>query len=275
MNKEELVKLNLESLTAEEKINYAEEFSEGSSALKKLLLKMWDNGIETYACCAGHGERVVSYIFFSVEKFLNLNIKSFITKIIACAINYDFNFLFSNDYMYDIFFPRRGLSFASYSKECGGENFFMIIDEILFGGNDDKKCNLSKQHSEIVNSVIKLYEIDMLKYLSFSKKSSNCQISTISICLDNKELNLIRCYNNMKRKSIELCNRSGKKIRYMLAEGFYRKINGKYYTYKNNEFIELCENDLKNYKKYKIYKKYNHTTNFTVDKFNNILKIFK
>ena len=33
---------------------YAEVFSEGSPALKKLLLYMWDHNVETKACCIGH-----------------------------------------------------------------------------------------------------------------------------------------------------------------------------------------------------------------------------
>lgn len=33
---------------------YAEVFSEGNSSLKKLLCHLWENDIETHACCAGH-----------------------------------------------------------------------------------------------------------------------------------------------------------------------------------------------------------------------------
>lgn len=48
---------------------YATEFSEDSVQLKNLLLKMWDSGINTYACCAGHKKtkfrnRSIAYIFF-------------------------------------------------------------------------------------------------------------------------------------------------------------------------------------------------------------------
>lgn len=37
-----------------DKQGYADVFSEGSPALKNLLLHMWDNDIETFACCVGH-----------------------------------------------------------------------------------------------------------------------------------------------------------------------------------------------------------------------------
>lgn len=37
-----------------DKENFATVFAEGSHALKGLLLHMWDNNIETLACCTGH-----------------------------------------------------------------------------------------------------------------------------------------------------------------------------------------------------------------------------
>ncbi len=41
-------------LIKSDKQGFAEVFSEGSLELKKLLLHMWDNDIETVACCTGH-----------------------------------------------------------------------------------------------------------------------------------------------------------------------------------------------------------------------------
>lgn len=43
----EVIKANKEA--------YARVFSEGSAALEKLLLHLWNNDIETFACCVGHG----------------------------------------------------------------------------------------------------------------------------------------------------------------------------------------------------------------------------
>lgn len=43
------------------KETYAEVFSEGSAALKDLLLHMWDNDIETIGCCIGHKEEPYYY----------------------------------------------------------------------------------------------------------------------------------------------------------------------------------------------------------------------
>ena len=65
-------------LSMEEKEKYAEQFCEGNKDLKMLLLKMWNNGIQTYASCAGHKmEEMVSangmiadpnpYIYFEVS----------------------------------------------------------------------------------------------------------------------------------------------------------------------------------------------------------------
>ena len=61
----------------------AEEFCEGSSDLKNLLLKMWKQGIETYASCGGHdkiikGAKTYSnpYLFFDVSNFTNEDLKN-------------------------------------------------------------------------------------------------------------------------------------------------------------------------------------------------------
>ena len=66
MNNGQPIKLEIAKLTKDEKNIMAEEFAEGSMALKRLLLKMWNNGIETYACCAGHDK-----IIKGVKRHLN------------------------------------------------------------------------------------------------------------------------------------------------------------------------------------------------------------
>ena len=65
---------DLTKLSPEEQEKYAEEFCEGNAELKKLLLKLWKSGIQTYACCVGHNAEEASqgneskpYIFFDVR----------------------------------------------------------------------------------------------------------------------------------------------------------------------------------------------------------------
>ena len=42
------------NMVVENKNEFAKVFAEGSDALESLLLYLWDTGIPTKACCAGH-----------------------------------------------------------------------------------------------------------------------------------------------------------------------------------------------------------------------------
>ena len=70
---------DLTKLSKEKQEEYAQTFCEGNEDLKKLLLKMWSNGIQTYASCAGHKPEEIKsvnglvsdpnpYIYFEVSK---------------------------------------------------------------------------------------------------------------------------------------------------------------------------------------------------------------
>lgn len=68
---------------------FAKEFSEGNAILEKLLLSMWDNGIKTIACCAGHEDRESDpYIAFEVNGCSNPLIHTILS------------FLFKNNYIH-------------------------------------------------------------------------------------------------------------------------------------------------------------------------------
>ena len=274
MNKNELYKLNLKKLTDLEKIEKAELFSEGNELLKNLLLKMWDRGIETYACCSGHEGKSDPYIFFSINNFLNSNFNLFALKVIRFCKKNNYDLSFSNDFLYDLRYDRKGLGICAFNDRNVSTKFFTNLEELLFGENFTQDYKFSKKEAEIVDSLVRLYQIDMSKYIKNSKKSSNCQTNSISIIINGKEV-IIRSYNNMKHKSFKFSDKQGKEKRYLLAEGFYRTIFGKYYTLINNETKELNNCELKNYKPYRIYKKYNRGKFFTVENFNETLKIFK
>ena len=59
----------------------------------------------------------------------------------------------------------------------------------------------------------------------------------------------------------------------MLAEGYYAKTyNGEFVTYINNEFKKLDRSELKNYRQFRIYKKYNFTKKLDEKTIDNIIK---
>lgn len=48
------ININFPMLPLQEQQMYAQEFAEGSDDLKNILLLLWQNGINTNSCCAGH-----------------------------------------------------------------------------------------------------------------------------------------------------------------------------------------------------------------------------
>ena len=63
-----IVKLDFYKLDYAEKMKYADLFCEGSEELYSLLFFLWDNKINTYGCCIGHGNNKfdIPYISFDV-----------------------------------------------------------------------------------------------------------------------------------------------------------------------------------------------------------------
>lgn len=91
--------IDVMSLSNEERILKAHEFSEGSEALEKLLLKCWNNNIMTIGCCVGHEEKDNSYIAFRLNRssinnstysFFN-ELTNFVDELNSNEISVDFN----------------------------------------------------------------------------------------------------------------------------------------------------------------------------------------
>ena len=85
------VVLDMTKLSREKQQKYAIEFSEGSDDLRKLLLYMWQNGINTHACCAGHESQKMDngidqsqppYILFDINKLRSNELKDLLSKLI-------------------------------------------------------------------------------------------------------------------------------------------------------------------------------------------------
>ena len=81
--------LNLEKMTDKEKTSLAEEFAEGSVALKNLLLTFWNQNLETSACCKGHNKTrnakrfyLRPYISFPIDKLSNEELEWFLKKLV-------------------------------------------------------------------------------------------------------------------------------------------------------------------------------------------------
>ena len=264
------IKMDLKRMTKQQKYKFAESFCEGSIELKNLLLKMWDNGIETYGCCIGHDNGLKPYLFFETKNFKSEKLKTLLlTAMHYCKKEY-IDISISKDYYFGQEFERQGISFYCNINKISVNEFFNMIDKLVFDCDDISICKLSKYENEIINATMNLYAKNLTNYLKSSRKSPACQIGGVNIYVDKGSCSL-RVINNMQCKSFKILDTKGQTKRYLLAEGFYRKVDGKYYTVKDDKLLELNSNSLKNYIAFKKYKKYNFLIPFSIDAMNRVL----
>jgi len=277
MNNGQPIKLDLKNLTDIDKNNMAEEFSEGSTILKNLLLKMWKCGIETYACCGGHDKMIKGvktysnpYLFFDVLNFKGEELRNLLIRVLQFNKKGVFDCSFQVDYMHENQNQRNGLSFFSIYGKSSPKEFFSLVEKIIFNTNKNEGLNLTKQDYEIIDCLIQMYSIDMEKYLKISKKTPSHQFSCIEIqSTDNEFYILTR--DNCKYKIYKQIDEKGNIIGYKVAEGYYTKVkSGEYITLKNGKFFKLNEEGIKNYKQFRSYKNYNLLKRFNLEDFNNV-----
>ena len=69
-------------LSKQEKLEQAEVFAEGSAELKKILLLLWECGVQTLGCCAGHEDGSSKpYIAFNVENLKDSELQSILIQL--------------------------------------------------------------------------------------------------------------------------------------------------------------------------------------------------
>lgn len=167
----------------------AKEYAEGDSSLENLLLYLWANGIDTYACCAGHKEKNWEpYIFFEISKID----KNCVVKMIceALADQNLTNFCLSKSNIGFSNFERQTLKFQGVD--------FAVIQQI-FERNLGKNIN-----SDEVSALLKGLD--------------RTQQEAIQLGLKTLEIDFNRIYNHEIK---EITNNKDMKIEY--AQIVYRK----------------------------------------------------
>lgn len=155
------------------KSHYAKVFSEGCTELENLLLKLWNNNIETFMCCTGHEMDDAAYIMM----YLKTTNKELMYTIIDAVYNEDQTYITigkehdRDDILIDI---------KSY---CGGK-FFENINKCL-----DNPIIISKLDSNIYNMVEILskfnYKTFDLYYEIFNSKNKKRLDIYANYCKDN------------------------------------------------------------------------------------------
>lgn len=276
MNNGEPIDLDLKRLTQKEKNEYAETFSEGSTELKKLLLKMWDNGIKTYACCKGHIDKLPSgilcssfpYISFSIDGFTEMELKSIITKVLNCFDKGLVSFTFAIDFYNILVNKEKSIALTRYNTEEGKE-LFSVIDNILFGKEDiePNACN-----DEFIKTILEMYCLSTSEYRQKCNRSPILKFSRVAVLNlgpgEQIYLSTRSCVENVKiRRDNEY---------YYICEGYYTKTkDGSCYTLDKNMVKELSVNEIKDYKKYGNYKKYLSNRPFNLDELKDIIQEIK
>lgn len=267
----EPIKLNLKKLTIKEKNQFAEDFSEGSKELKNLLLKMWDNGIETIACCAGHENgtgklKILSpYISFYIDNFNNENLKRIVSEIIdGCSKGViGLSFSIRND-------RKASICVRTYDLELM-KSFFPFMDNMIFNEKDTSTTKLSKENVDLLETILELFKLSLKEYFN-PKKSPAHQYSNVSIRTigPSNKIYLSTC-DNCAYKQI-----NNKAMLVRLSEGYYTSIgDGKYYTLKSNKVLKLKKEELKGYKQLKEYKKYNSSRELNINELKSIINEIK
>lgn len=115
--------IDLDSIPVEKREEALLEFSEGSIGLEHCLRTMWDNGLKTHACCAGH-DKINNRAYIAMSP--NVDVFSYL----SCD-------LIDND-MVDLIdsFGKQIIRFNG-TKEQTENLFFQLAGDIVQG----KKCN--------------------------------------------------------------------------------------------------------------------------------------
>jgi len=181
---------NLTCLSTKEMLDQAEIFSEGSKELKDLLVLLWSNGVQTRACCAGHGENRPAFITFYIDKIFDSKFVKLLSMIFSDkCITY-----IAIDKKLEAFNAKKEenigeLLLTIYLKEF--ENFNKnILNKFKFVfSNQNIETNLINQDEVFINSVKKLKNTDLSKFNSKDFESKyNCNnpyLNYISIIWKN------------------------------------------------------------------------------------------
>ena len=276
---------DLTKLSDAKKEEMATLFSEGNEDLKKLLLTMWNNGIQTYACCAGHDksekhnvgglyENVDPYIYFDVKN-LNEKQQKKLYKLLIVAGNTlkvikEINFTM-DQYMG---FEKHGMII----RPSNDPNVYAVLNDIFndalkkesvvekvkkFLVKKDKDFQYMQEENEFITAVIDLNKFSLKDY---SEATASCcneeKISSIGL-----EYQIGNGAFFSMRDGVEshvCCEDNGDyNYWFVVAENYYTKDIYRYdvyYTYENGQQKTLTESQLENLQEYVEERKFNRAT---------------
>lgn len=280
--------LKLKDMADADKFAVAEEFSEGSTALKELMLTLWNKGVETFACCRGHyktarGKKyfVRPYISFSITILTENELTNFLKSIMSSG--YSKNGLLDLSYSIDTFgengAERNGVSIGlKRGNKAQIEEFFNFINTEIKSicNNEKSSCGKLTKYDEIIlNACSKFKGLSLKKYYKNTPNDPLQQYKHIGIF--KRYLNVyIQVLNNLDYIIHKERNEQGELVKAIkLAKGYYSVDNNKYYTLENGKIKEISKQEANNLKELVFDKKYNNVTKYSEERFNEILDEIK
>ena len=274
---------DLTTLSRKKQEEYATTFCEGDENLKKLLLKMWENKIQTYACCAGHDPATIEngkfltpnnpYIYFEVSSLSEKQQQKLYKNLIMIAKNLGsiekFELILDN-YMD---FEKHGLTIRMRNSEYSYRVLNDLFDDVFkkesvldsvkkFFIKRNANDKLSEDELQFVESLIEMNNINFTEYLESAKDfKAEDKIKELTLEFDRNRGKFFRVGDGV-HTSISVVNNEMGSYWFQVAEGMYTSDHntGDFYTLENGELKKLKESELADLKEFTDSRKFNFST---------------
>ena len=275
---------------------YAEKFCENNEDLKRLLLKMWGNGIQTYACCAGHeiSEGTLAngivlgtnpYLYFDVKTLNEKQQSKLYKNLIMISKNLNLIDEFSFELDNCMGFVKHGVSIRLKNDNVAFKVLNDLFDTILkkeglieqakqFLIKRNKDDGLTSEELSFVESMVELNDLNFEDYTDNSNEMPpDKKLTNVELKYHNKDMMQVQVRDAVKQKIYYEGNENKIVFWCTVAEGMYTKdphLPDIYYTVKNDKVIEIDASRIEGMKEYISERRLNNTTRYSQEKISEI-----
>ena len=222
-NNVELDKRDLSKVQVNEQEKLATEFSEGSENMKNLLLFLWDNGINTFACCGGHDEIEVEvdedgskfyddnrpYVTFDMKALSDSRFKNILRGL--CKIPEVAELSVINDH-YERYGldPRKQMVLVFAEPASTTENVIRLFYDVLHTDKQIDASHLSEPDKDFIDFAVLLKnvavdDIDLTDYKKYYK-NFNSKVCCIEL---QREPDYASCRVELNDNSVNVFTSEG------------------------------------------------------------------
>ena len=157
---------NIAILPYSEQKQLAQSFAEGSEELEQILLLLWKNGINTVACCAGHGTiDKPPYIMIDSSKFSDRELRNlFLDTILTYNGEIDLSAQNDIDYQMDNIPERKTVTFKLINNNQTFAPLLTTLKELFANNIDLKLEDVDKYTQNFVCDLLTVNKINLKNY---------------------------------------------------------------------------------------------------------------